>query len=93
MHFKPDNLVFVILITACLGCSQSQDDLIADETNTAEWLAYGRTHSEQRFSPLDDIDTTTVSQLKVDWYLDLPNDVALVPLRLWLMEFYTSQAP
>ena len=78
MHFNPDNLVLVILITACLGCSQSQDDLIADETNTAEWLAYGRTHSEQRFSPLDDIDTTTVSQLKVDWYLDLPNDVALV---------------
>lgn len=78
MHFKPDGSVFVILIVAFLGCSPSEDDLIADETNTAEWLAYGRTHSEQRFSPLKDIDTISVSRLGVDWYIDLPNDVALV---------------
>src|SRR5688572_26450551 len=78
MHFKTDNSVIIILIATSLGCTPSQDHLIADETNTSEWLAYGRTHSEQRFTPLMDIDTTTVSQLKVDWYLDLPNDVALV---------------
>ena len=54
------------------------DDAIADETNTAEWLAYGRTHSEQRFSPLNDINTENVSNLKVDWYLDLPKDTGLV---------------
>ncbi len=78
MHFKPDNLVIIVLIATSLGCTPSQDHLIADETNTSKWLAYGRTHSEQRFSPLKDLDTTTVSQLKVDWYLDLPNDVALV---------------
>ena len=51
---------------------------IADETNTSEWLAYGRTHSEQRYSPLNDINTQNVANLKVDWFMDLPNDVALV---------------
>lgn len=54
------------------------DKAIADETNTAEWLAYGRTHSEQRFSPLTDIHHENVSQLKVEWFLDLPKDSGLV---------------
>lgn len=54
------------------------DQAIADEANTSEWLAYGRTHSEQRFSPLTDINVETVANLSVDWYLDLPNDVGLV---------------
>lgn len=54
------------------------DAAIADETNTEEWLAYGRTHSEQRFSPLTDIDVENVSKLKVDWFLDLPKDSGLV---------------
>ena len=54
------------------------DRAIADETNTSEWLAYGRTHSEQRFSPLAQINADNVHQLKVDWFLDLPRDSALV---------------
>ena len=54
------------------------DAEIADEGRTADWLAYGRTHSEQRFSPLSDIDTDTIAGLGVDWYMDLPNDVGLV---------------
>lgn len=54
------------------------DQAIADESNTSEWLAYGRTHSEQRFSPLEDINTSNVASLKVDWYMDLPRDVGLV---------------
>ena len=54
------------------------DAEIADEARTGDWLAYGRTHSEQRFSPLTDINRSTVSDLKVAWYLDLPQDVGLV---------------
>ncbi|MEQ8860515.1 MAG: PQQ-dependent dehydrogenase, methanol/ethanol family [Pseudomonadales bacterium] len=54
------------------------DAAIADESNTSEWLAYGRTHSEQRFSPLDQIHTGSVAALKPDWYLDLPGAVGLV---------------
>ena len=54
------------------------DEAMADESNTSEWLAYGRTHSETRFSPLKDINAENVSQLKVDWFMDLPNDIGLV---------------
>lgn len=54
------------------------DAEIADESRTSDWLAYGRTHSEQRFSPLETINRDTVSRLGVSWYMDLPNDVGLV---------------
>jgi len=54
------------------------DDRLADETEENDWLAYGRTHNERRFSPLTQINDRTVANLKPDWYLDLPNDVGLV---------------
>ena len=54
------------------------DKEISDNTNTSDWLAYGRTHNEQRYSPLDQINVKNVSQLGVEWYLNLPNDVGLV---------------
>lgn len=51
---------------------------IADASNRADWLAYGRTHSEQRFSPLTEINAGNLAQLGVAWYLPLPSDVGLV---------------
>lgn len=35
------------------------------------WLAHGRTYDEQRFSPLEEINTDTVGDLGLDWYIDL----------------------
>jgi PQQ-dependent dehydrogenase (methanol/ethanol family) len=35
------------------------------------WMSYGRTYDEQRFSPLTSIDTETVSRLGLAWYVDL----------------------
>ena len=37
-----------------------------------DWPAYGRTFSEQRFSPLDQINRRTVSKLGLAWSLELP---------------------
>lgn len=36
-----------------------------------EWLSYGRTYDEQRFSPLDQINTGNVGELGLAWYADL----------------------
>ena len=68
------------------------DAAIADKNNESEWLAYGRTHSEERFSPLADVNDQNVSGLRVDWYLDLPNDVGLVstPLVVDGVMYFTS---
>ena len=36
-----------------------------------EWLSYGGGYEEQRFSPLDQVDTANVGQLGLAWYADL----------------------
>ena len=74
--------VTVYLVFAALAHSDAvrkiTDNDIADASNTADWLAYGRTHNEQRFSPLTQIRSQNVRNLGVQWYMDLPNDVGLV---------------
>ena len=42
----------------------------ADEQNDS-WLTYGRTYDEQRYSPLDQINRDTVSQLGLSWFADM----------------------
>jgi len=54
------------------------DAALTDETDGRNWLAYGRTYSEKRFSPLDEINAGNVGDLGVEWYLDLPRTNALV---------------
>ena len=43
------------------------DRIVAAEGN-AEWLSYGRTYSEQRFSPLDQVSRENVQTLGLAWY-------------------------
>src|SRR5215469_2547570 len=65
----------VILILAGAGCARKRDiddaalrDADADSSN---WLTYGRTYTEQRFSPLKQIDEQSVSKLGLAWSYDL----------------------
>jgi len=72
-------VLFVFLGVVNLTHARAIDDAaIADSNNTSDWLAYGRTHNEQRFSPLDQVNTANVQRLKVDWILDVPEAVGLV---------------
>jgi quinohemoprotein ethanol dehydrogenase len=41
------------------------------ERDPNDWLSYGRTYSEQRFSPLNQINEANVQQLSLAWYYDL----------------------
>ena len=70
--------LLVALAAACSSAMPIDDAALADTSNAEDWLAFGRTYDEQRFSPLTAIDTATVAGLKVDWYLDLPEDRGLV---------------
>ncbi len=70
-------LVACIVISGNVAARAIDDKALADETSN-EWLAYGRTYSEQRFSPLSDVNAGNVSDLKVDWYIDLPDAQGLV---------------
>ncbi len=54
------------------------DAALGNEAAGDNWLAFGRTYSEQRFSPLTQVNEATVSRLAPDWVLELPNDRGLV---------------
>jgi len=65
-----------IWISAMAGCSPKPtvvDDaaLRAADGDSANWITYGRTYSEQRFSPLKQIDEQSVSKLGLAWSYDL----------------------
>jgi len=45
--------------------------IIATDNEPGNWLTYGRTYTEQRFSPLHQINDKNVQQLGLAWYFDL----------------------
>jgi quinohemoprotein ethanol dehydrogenase len=46
--------------------------IINADTTPGEWLSHGRTYSEQRFSPLQQITDSNVARLGLAWYAELP---------------------
>lgn len=45
--------------------------IVSADQNPENWLTYGRTYEEQRFSPLRKINDQNVRQLGLAWYFDL----------------------
>ena len=63
-------------VFALLGACERGHDLddagLRDaDGDSAEWLSYGRTYSEQRHSPLRQIDEASVARLGLAWTLDM----------------------
>jgi alcohol dehydrogenase (cytochrome c)/quinohemoprotein ethanol dehydrogenase len=67
--------VWAVLGLGLAACGSKEIDakLIANPP-PGDWLTYGRTYDEQRFSPLDKISDQNVGQLKLAWYADLDTD-------------------
>ncbi len=67
-----------------LSCGAQAADTVVDDAYLANggdgsnWPAYGRTSTEQRYSPLDQINAGNVKQLGIQWVLDLPNERSLI---------------
>ncbi|WP_411287452.1 PQQ-dependent dehydrogenase, methanol/ethanol family [Phenylobacterium sp.] len=56
------------------GCDRGVDARRIAAADGAEWLTYGRTYDEQRFSPLKQIDRRTVAGLGVAWWAEFDTD-------------------
>src|SRR5579864_6152674 len=75
----------IMLIAACAGSAASHaasatlvdGGAIADEKQGANWLSYGRTYSENRYSPLAAINDRNINKLGLAWFLDLPGQGTL----------------
>jgi quinohemoprotein ethanol dehydrogenase len=62
----------VVLLAACAPAHEVDDaSLRAADADSASWLSYGRTYSEQRHSPLRQVDEQSVSRLGLAWTVDL----------------------
>jgi quinohemoprotein ethanol dehydrogenase len=48
--------------------------LVNANSEPQNWLTYGRTYNEQRYSPLKDINDKNANRLGLAWYLDLDTD-------------------
>ena len=79
---RTTTLIAAVLLAAC----QQQKDvastpatfanvddarLLQADSEGDNWLSYGRGYSEQRFSPLTDIDAGNVGKLELAWFHDL----------------------
>jgi len=75
-------LVASLLVAASPGAISVDDAALADETDGSDWPAFGRSFSEQRYSPLRQIHAGNVARLGLAWSLDLPGviNVASQPL-------------
>jgi len=49
----------------------NESRIINADREPGNWMTYGRTYDEQRFSPLNQINDQNVSQLGLAWYYDL----------------------
>ena len=60
-----------LLISACSKPTSNAGRIEQADREPQNWLSYGRTYSEQRFSPLNDITADNVGRLGLAWYADL----------------------
>ena len=49
----------------------NQSRIINADNEPHNWLAHGRDYNEQRYSPLDQINTETIQNLELEWSLDM----------------------
>jgi quinohemoprotein ethanol dehydrogenase len=73
----------LMVVSALAGCKQvplfdkdaagavNDQRLLAADQDGANWMSYGRTYDEQRFSPLDQVNEETVKNLGLAWSSDL----------------------
>jgi len=61
-----------VLAAATANAARPTDKVLADDRDGANWSSYGRTFSEQHFSPLTQINDRNVSRLGLAWSYDLP---------------------
>jgi quinohemoprotein ethanol dehydrogenase len=48
--------------------------IIGADQEPGNWMSHGRTYSEQRFSPLKEINERNIGELGLAWYYDLDTD-------------------
>ncbi|MGC2542942.1 MAG: hypothetical protein WA372_17195, partial [Candidatus Sulfotelmatobacter sp.] len=59
---------------AATAANVSDAQIVKAENQPGNWLTYGRTYGEQRFSPLQAINDRSANRLGLAWYFDLDTE-------------------
>jgi len=75
-------LVFTSLLLGVYGIASASPAEVNDATLSVmgdgrNWAAFGRNYSEQRYSPLTEINADSVKGLGLEWVMELPEDRSL----------------
>ncbi|HUP93033.1 MAG TPA: PQQ-binding-like beta-propeller repeat protein, partial [Solimonas sp.] len=74
VHARRLALAAVVALFAAMSANAEVNQAaLANEADGTNWAAWGRTFSEQRFSPLDEINAQTVRRLGLAWSMELPD--------------------
>ena len=68
------------------------DTALASNKPSGDWITYGQTYREQRYSPLDEINRTNVDELGLAWHLELGDrrGIQATPLAIDGILFFTT---
>ena len=75
-------LILSLAFVSTAALAEFDQAELDDESNGKNWLTHGRTHSEQRYSPLAEINVDTIDKLGLAWSLELPDARQLVATTL-----------
>jgi quinohemoprotein ethanol dehydrogenase len=68
-------LAGAVLLCAMAASDHSGNAILGNEADGANWPAFGRTFSEQHYSPLEQVNQVNVARLGLAWFFDLPVSV------------------
>src|SRR5262245_51518895 len=79
-------------LAACGPAAVTEARIACADREPGNWMTHGRTYSEQRFSPLDDINRENVSQLGLAWSYELrePRGAEATPIVVDGVMYVTS---
>ena len=73
----------LLAVAASASATEIDNTVLADEADGTHWPGTGRTFSEQHFSPLDEINKSTIGRLGLAWSLDLDTwQVSTMPVEV-----------
>ena len=71
-------LIAIALLAGTSAVPAFDPSDLADDSDGKNWLAYGRTYGEQRYSPLKQINDENIERLGLAWSVELPGETHLV---------------
>lgn len=92
MRIAAVGLCLAVALSACGPAAVDEARILAADREPGNWMSHGRTYSEERYSPLDDVTTANVNELGLAWSFELsaPRGAEATPIVVDGVMYVTS---